>query len=382
MINDTDGRIFANNQNLKEVYLPDGMSQLGQAAFENCTGLTTVVFGEGGMDGMTMESNPLYWSLFPGCTNLQTVDLSRTDLRKVGPSMFENLMNLTTAELPDTVTAVEDDAFLFCESLKKVDISNVQSIGYRSFMGCDNLESISPTGELPQIRWIGEAAFARCKSLSGSLIFGPDLSGIGKGAVNATQLTVIDMSQVKNVNIEIGAFSGNDYLERFILPMNGENLSYMLDGCDIDCLVLPDGADPRFWYSFSASRIGVLICEGSVPSERARKGFAGDYPIVVPVDSVDAYKAAWPEYAHRIVAAELLVKPLESDFGSFYEGKTICIMERGNEKCQPKNENTQRRRVTMRLSRRGQCGWSPSRGGPAGRWPRNSASASTRCAAG
>ena len=62
--------------------------------------------------------------------------------------------------------------------------------------------------------------------------------------------------------------------------------------------------------------------------------------------------------------------------------KTICIMERGNEKCQPKNENTQRRRVTMRPSRRGQCGWSPSRGGPAGRWPRNSASASTRCAAG
>ena len=41
--------------------------------------------------------------------------------------------------------------------------------------------------------------------------------------------------------------------------------------------------------------------------------------------------------------------------------KTICIMERGNEKCQPKNENTQRRRVTMRPSRRGQCGWSPSR---------------------
>ncbi len=39
-------------------------------------------------------------------------------------------------------------------------------------------------------------------------------------------------------------------------------------------------------------------------------------------------------------------------------------MERGNEKCQPKNENTQRRRVTMRPSRRGQCGWSPSRGGP------------------
>ena len=62
--------------------------------------------------------------------------------------------------------------------------------------------------------------------------------------------------------------------------------------------------------------------------------------------------------------------------------KTICIMERGNEKCQPKNENTQRRRVTMRPSRQGQCGWSPSRGGPAGRWPRNSASASTRCAAG
>ena len=28
-------------------------------------------------------------------------------------------------------------------------------------------------------------------------------------------------------------------------------------------------------------------------------------------------------------------------------------MERGNEKCQPKNENTQRRRVTMRPSRRG-----------------------------
>ena len=36
--------------------------------------------------------------------------------------------------------------------------------------------------------------------------------------------------------------------------------------------------------------------------------------------------------------------------------KTICIMERGNEKCQPKNESTQRRRVTMRPSRRGQCG--------------------------
>ena len=46
--------------------------------------------------------------------------------------------------------------------------------------------------------------------------------------------------------------------------------------------------------------------------------------------------------------------------------KTICIMERGNEKCQPKNESTQRRRVTMRPSRRGAVRMVTEQGGPAG----------------
>ena len=110
-----------------------------------------------------------------------------------------------------------------------------------------------------------------------------------------------------------------------------------------------------------------------------RMGFSG---LIAVVAAGVALQRKRGEVAARLSAKYAKLWVAAAPIPDLPDRKTICIMERGNEKCQPKNENTQRRRVTMRPSRRGQCGWSPSRGGPAGRWPRNSASASTRCAAG
>lgn len=77
---------------------------------------------------------------------------------------YKQEFGVTDVVVPDTVTSIANDAFIWCKKLTGITIpDSVTSIGNYAFLGCKNLESITlPSG----ITSIGKGAFDRCHQLT------------------------------------------------------------------------------------------------------------------------------------------------------------------------------------------------------------------------
>ena len=121
---------------------------------------------------------------------------------------FTNCQSLTSITLPDSLTSIKGKAFQFCESLPSISFPNtLQSIAYDAFQLCTSL-----SGELalPQsLQTIGENCFYGCSGLSGVLTLPESLISIGDGC-----------------------FSGCSSLSSVALPENMSSIpSYTFSGC-------------------------------------------------------------------------------------------------------------------------------------------------------
>ena len=78
------------------------------------------------------------------------------------------------------VTAIAEDAFYNCSSLKEVVIGrNVTKIGAGAFQNCKKLKSVT----IPKsVKEIGKNAFRNCKNLKKITVTGKNLKKIGKNA--------------------------------------------------------------------------------------------------------------------------------------------------------------------------------------------------------
>ncbi len=81
-----DSHAFENNQNLKEIYLPDGMTKIGDKAFAGCTNLTTVV--------TSSTVTHIGEKAFYNCAKLNSLYLS-AGLSYVGAAAFSACPSLT-----------------------------------------------------------------------------------------------------------------------------------------------------------------------------------------------------------------------------------------------------------------------------------------------
>jgi hypothetical protein len=68
----------------------------------------------------------------------------------------------TSFTAPDSVTTIEDDAFIYCSALVEIVLPNVTIIGYEAFALCSGLTKI----ELPKVTIIGDFAFGLCTRLT------------------------------------------------------------------------------------------------------------------------------------------------------------------------------------------------------------------------
>lgn len=98
---------------------------------------------------------------FYNCTALDSINIPE-GVVSLGESVFDGCKNLNSVSIPNTVTYIGSALFAGCENLSNVNIpSGVTSVGEFTFYGCSTLTSVS----IPNVSNIGNAAFEGCIGL-------------------------------------------------------------------------------------------------------------------------------------------------------------------------------------------------------------------------
>ena len=88
---------------LKKIIFGDGVTSIGDEAFESCEQLSEVVFG-------TALSH-IGQKAFSGCSKLKEIDLSNTQVREVSQEAFNGCYNVKTLKLPKDIEVIGRSAF-------------------------------------------------------------------------------------------------------------------------------------------------------------------------------------------------------------------------------------------------------------------------------
>ena len=148
------GYAFSYCTSLAEITIPDSVTSIGEWAFSGCTSLTEIVIP----DSVTSIGR----FAFSGCTSLSKVDLPK-NLTGIYSDVFSGCTSLAEITIPDSVTSIGESAFSGCTSLSKVKLSNnLRIIQERTFSGCTSLKEITIPDSVTEI---GEVAFSGCTSL-------------------------------------------------------------------------------------------------------------------------------------------------------------------------------------------------------------------------
>ena len=161
--NDTDGMLSVldlsdakivegGGYNINGFYYPTSNDKIGDNAFCDCSGLTSLTLPS----GVTEIGN----AAFEGCSGLASLTLP-SGVTKIGYSAFLRCSGLTSLTLPSGVTEIGNAAFEGCSGLTSLTLpSGVAKIGDYAFHGCSGLTSIYVYAEkLPNM---GNDVFEGC----------------------------------------------------------------------------------------------------------------------------------------------------------------------------------------------------------------------------
>ena len=129
-------KLYLNCVYIKDLIIPDSVTEIGYMAFFNFSGLTSVTIG--------------------------------SSVSKIGDCAFNNCCELTSVTFGDSVSIIGEGSFAGCRSLTSVIIpDSVTEIGCEAFFGCSNLTSVT----IPySITKIGDLAFDFCDRLTKIII--------------------------------------------------------------------------------------------------------------------------------------------------------------------------------------------------------------------
>jgi len=202
---------FDSCANLTSVSIPDSVTSIGVQAFDECTSLKSITIPDSvtsirgyafsyctSLKSVEIPKNvtSIGKGTFYGCTSLESITIPEK-VTSIGDYAFSNCISLKSIEIPDSVTSISDQTFQHCTSLTSVKMSkNVTSIGDYAFSGCTSLESIT----IPEkVTSIGIQTFYGCTSLE-SITIPEKVTSIGIQAFG-------DCTGLKSVTILDGVTS-------------------------------------------------------------------------------------------------------------------------------------------------------------------------------
>ena len=174
---------FNDCQNLTNVTIPSSVTSIGDEAFQFCARLTAITVDTNNpayssVNGVLFNTTQTTLIQFPPVRTggNYTIPASVTN---IGGGGFADCSSLTSITIPNSVISIEEDAFFDCSGLTNITIpSGIISIGQQAFFGCSGLTNITIPASVTNI---GSGAFNYCSNLTSIYFTGnapdPTLSG-------------------------------------------------------------------------------------------------------------------------------------------------------------------------------------------------------------
>ena len=160
-----NGVLVAYHGTDSEVVIPEGVTEIGEAAFASGEE------GEGGVDlkKVTIPASvtKIGTSAFEGCALTEVIFAEGSQLQQIGSSAFAYCTKLPEITLPDTLVSIGAGAFCGDSQLGEIQIpASVISIGDDAFNTCYGLQAVTFASDLDsQLETIGARAFYQCYRL-------------------------------------------------------------------------------------------------------------------------------------------------------------------------------------------------------------------------
>jgi len=157
--------------------------------------------------------------------------------------------DITSVQIPDTVTEIESEVFMDCAHLKEINMSgNITAIGEKAFQGCKALKKV----EIPySVETVGNNAFSNCTSLKKAVI--PySVTTIGEGVFSGCSSLVSLVYQAQEAQLPKSFCENCISLAYFAFPDHiteiGESA---FKGCkSLQAINLPESVDTIGHYAY------------------------------------------------------------------------------------------------------------------------------------
>lgn len=226
---------------LASVYIPDGLTSIGDGAFQTCDALAAIDIPESVMHIGRAALQPNVTSSTPSPVFVPDTkpEPPKPDPKPASPLtdfkikrgvLIKYLGNSEDVVIPEGVTEIGNKAFSSCYSLESIEIPNgVTTIGNEAFTFCNSLRFIHIPNSVTSI---GDGAFSWCESLQSVKI--PDsVTSIGENAF--WECKSLQSIEIPNgvTEIERHTFYGCKSLKSVKIPKSVKKIdSYAFYNCD------------------------------------------------------------------------------------------------------------------------------------------------------
>lgn len=262
--NQPDGLVYAGKVSYKykgtmpentEIEIKEGTLSIASHAFENCSGLTSVIFPEG--------ITKIGYEAFKGTEWFEDQPEGLVYAGKVAYKYKGTMPEDTTIDIKDGTHAIADYAFSSCRNLKSVTFpESLTSIGDYAFGGCSGLTSIILPEEL---KTIGNSAFGGCSGLT-SIILPEGITDIGHSAFsNCGALKSITIPE-SVTNLGSRSFENCFSLSSITIPQSIKTIGSSLFWQDYNLrsIIIPEGVTSIGENAFDGTGITSITIPASV----------------------------------------------------------------------------------------------------------------------
>ena len=222
---------FYQNTYIKDVSL-DFNGQIGLKAFYQSTGISTLEIGN--------HVTNINEEAFYGCTGLTTATINNKGA--IGDEVFQGCSSLQTATLGEEVTAIGSNTFYGCSALRAIVIPNaVQTLGSYAFQGCSSMSSVQMGSGVTSIEY---STFSGCSSLTDMQIGSSVATINGYAFGGCSSLPSIHIPQA-TTNIKNSVFSGCSSLAEVVmddsetvLTLGSKDSSPLFADCPLDTVYI------------------------------------------------------------------------------------------------------------------------------------------------